>query len=797
MEKRDFPPSPWPGKKFVKAVGPKGAKIVVIGEAPGEQENEAGVPFHNDRGAGRMLDICLRYAGLTRDDCYITNVIKYQPPGNDIKTAAALRYIEQSTPHLIREIQALNPTVVVPLGNVALRALGIDHPITRARGAIIPSSYGKIIPTFHPAYYMRQMQTLEVGKRDWAKIARHSKHYSYITYSENFNINPSVLDIEMLARSITTLSKTQKVWIGVDIETPYIVYSPLDLPMKTLAIATSETTATVIPFITQSGEHYFSDVELCRVFHALGEIFENPNVVKMLHNSLFDVSVISNHGIPFRGPIFDTMIAHWLIYEPASHSLESLVSWYSDYQPWKLEAGRSDKEFREYNARDTTVLHMVRKAVKEDLQANKQDIPFQIYSNNVLPTVSMMIRGLPMSETHYQQVKARLEADIEMLKNDLVLISGDENFNPASSDHVRELLFTQKKMRSAVKTKRGKLSTSEDVLKRLKLRYINKPEEELIDLLLNYRDLSQKYKMFIKNLWFGADGRVHAQFKMTSTKTGRFISENPNVMNLPKRADPEGYIRRMYRTTEDRVLIAADWSQLELMIFAEIAEDTIWQEAFREGKDVHILNGKTLIGDSYDNSDGIRTFIKNFIYGLIYGSEGAEVEKLIPQHLIGKISVQSVMQQLLKLHPAVFKYFQKIEDQVTKKHFVTNAFGLKRWFFGKPSKADIRSAINHPIQSTAALIMHDKMPRIEELASQYGSMLLPTVPSSGLVLQLHDEYVVEVDREHLNPVAQGMKEIMEEVVYTPLGYEFHLKAEVKFGPSLSSKESTAWQKIMA
>lgn len=796
MEKRDFPPSPWPGKRFVGGEGPKGAKILILGEAPGEVENETGKPFSNARGAGRFLDTCLRYAKIDRSDCYITNVIKYQPPGNDIKRADSQRYIQQSLPHLYKEIKSQSPVVIVPVGNVALQALGIPHAISRARGSIIPTSFGKVIPTFHPAYYSRQIHMLEVGKRDWVKIARHTKTYNFPQFLENFNINPSVSDVELFARSVTITTQKQPVKLGIDIETPYIVYSPLDLPIKTISLASSENTALVIPFIDQSGRQCFNDGDMARIFLALSEILENPRVIKMFHNALFDVTVIKNHGIPVKEPIFDSMIGHFLIYEPAPHSLEHLVSWYSDYEPWKLEAGRSDKEFREYNARDTVVLHMIHGPLTEDIKANGQEIPFNILTKNIMPTVDMMLRGLPISKDQYNQVKLMLEAELEMTKSQLQDMAEDPNFNPDSPNQVRDFLFKKLKMRSQVRGKGGKLSTSEDVLKRLQIRYAGKsPEEDIVTALLKFRKLGQQYKMFIKNLWFGMDGRIHSSFKMTSTKTVRFASDNPNVMNLPKRADSEGYIRKMYRTTDDRILVAADWSQLELMIFAEIAEDEIWQKAFREGKDVHILNGEMLIGPTYDNSDAIRTFIKNFIYGLIYGSEGSEVEKLIPSHLIGKISVQNVMQRLLKVHPAVFRYFNRIETEVERRHYVVNAYGVKRWFFGKPSKADIRSAINHPIQSTAALIMHEKMPRIAELTQGYGTSILPTVSKDGLILQLHDEYVLEIDKNKLDPVARGLKEIMEETVYTPLGYEFNLKAEVRFGPSLSSKESTQWQLI--
>lgn len=280
--KGDFPPCPesWGNKKFVPGVGVSHADVMIIGEAPGKNENLKGMPFVG--AAGKWLNILLEGAGLNRSNCYVTNVIKYQPPGNDISTLTATQYVQKNIPYLINEIKSVRPKVIVPMGNVALHALGYSYKIGKARGAVFQSNLGKVIPTFHPAALFRQWNEMYTVQKDWAKIAKHTKTVGFPQYREDFEIYPTIEDVEMFAMFITNLVESGKqVKLGIDLET-YIAKSTLDTPIKLVGISISETRAMVIPFITQSDQYYWKTKgEALRAIKAVGTILENPRIEKI------------------------------------------------------------------------------------------------------------------------------------------------------------------------------------------------------------------------------------------------------------------------------------------------------------------------------------------------------------------------------------------------------------------------------------------------------------------------------------------------------------------------------------
>jgi len=764
--------------KYVGSDGPTDAKIFIIGEAPGAKEEKDGKPFVG--GAGSVLNSLLSRAGIDRSkDVYIANVLKCRPPNNKIDTPAAHKAIQCCTPKLTEELKRVKANVVVPMGNTALGALGYsDYRITHARGYIFPSDFGKVIPTFHPAYIMRQQHEFYTAWMDWLKIERHSKVRAIPSIMERFRVTPKILDIEMFVLQVfNRLELGEDITLAVDLET--FEGNPMDIPIKTVGLAINNTHALVIPFITQSGNEYWqSHDEKIRAIMAIGKLLENPRITKMCHNALFDVLVLMNHGFTIEGPIFDTMLAQYLLYHPSAHSLEYLVSVYTEYPPWKLEKGSDDISFREYNARDCVVLHMMKHDLERDLKDNGAEYVFNILMNVIKPTCQMMLNGIPVDMTRVLAVKTRLESELQSLALGIHAHAGVE-FNINSSKQLADVLFKKLKFVSGVKTKSGSLSTAEDVIKKVSLRY---PQHPLPDMILEYKNKQKQLSTYIINLESNlhSDNRIRSSFKLHTAVTGRYTSSGPNLQNLPNRKDPGGYIRGMYRAAPGRIIIEGDYSQAELMIFAVLANDEPWLKAFANGEDVHAQNMVDMIGN-YDPKH--RTFIKNFVYGLIYGSEGGEIEKVAPKELMKSISVRGMLDNLQATHPAIFQYREKIERQITDHKYVTNAFGRKRWYTNKPTKADIRSAVNFPIQSTAADIMHLKTLKIAEVLEHMDL----------LILQLHDAYYIETFAGRRDIVAPRMKHVMEEPVHAPTGYEFNLKVEIEYGPSLSGKEMTKWQ----
>ena len=765
-------------ERYVGPEGPHDPKICLIGEAPGEQEQKQGRPFVG--GAGKVLGMLLRDAGIVREEVYITNVLKCRPPNNNISSPIAVKAMLCCIPRLIEELRTVKATVVVPTGNTPLSALGFSRfKITRIRGAIVPSQIGKIIPTFHPAYIMRQWHEFYTGVQDWRKIKRHSVNGNVPYIDEKFQINPTIIDVEMYAEQLFNRANMgEDINLAIDLET--YVGNQLRIPIKTVGMAINKTHAIVVPFITQAGNDYWkTEDEAIRAWTAIGKILEHPSITKVMHNALFDACVLMNHGFTINGKIIDTMIAQYLLYHPSAHSLEYLVSIYADYPPWKLLEGKGDEEFRKYNARDCVVLQMILPQILEEVRDNGVNHLLDILMGTIIPTCRMMLNGIPVSREHAKIAGADVLRQIDDQVSILQAYAGDD-FNPNSPKQLAKYLFEDLGLKSGVKTKSGKKSTEEDVIKRLSLRY---PDNAFLDTMLDYRKKQKQYSTYIGKLDenIHADNRVRSTFKLHTAVTGRYASSDPNNQNLPNRADPQGVIRGMYRAEPGNVIIAGDYSQMELMIFATLANDMPWLQAFKNGEDVHRNNMIDMIG-YYDEK--YRTFIKNFVFGLIYGSQGAEIEKVAPKELIAQISIKGMLHNLQSTHPAIFAYRKSIEETIAKVKYITNAFGRRRYYPSKPTNADIRSAVNFPIQSTAADIMHSRTPMLDEALEW---------PLDKWILQLHDANYVETSERRLDKVALQMKQAMEETVYTPKGYSFDLKVDIEYGPSLSGKEMTEWQ----
>ena len=768
---------PYKGFPCVEPSGPHDAQIAVLGEAPGEEEERLGAPFIGK--AGNTLDKILRAATVNRPELYIDNVLSCRPPGNRINTKDARTAIGLCGPKAIERIRRVRPNVIVPLGNTALRLLGYDYKITSARGYVMSTSIGKIIPTFHPSYIQRgQWEKFHTVVKDWQKIKRHSQFPMIPSYPEDFLVTPNVVDVEWFVNQIMQrVIRGEHVEIGVDIET-YVVDQKLTTPIKTIAIATSASEAIVVPFITQSGNFYWPSPEYAaRAVMALARLFESPSITKLVMNGMFDFPILMNMGFDIVGPVYDVEIGQYLVYHLSPHSLEYIVSTYTDYQPWKLQKASDDKGFRTYNARDACVLFMVKPALEEDINDNGVRIIFNNSMEAMLPICQMVLNGIHIDTDRLRVVKTRLEIDVKRLNAELEELSGTPGLNPNSGPQLAEVLFKKMKLRSDIKTKKGgKLSTAKEVLNRLWVRY---PDNKFIDKLLDYRRVKTQLSNYASP-YIHEDGRIHTEFKMHTAVTGRLTTSNPNLHGLPKREDPQGYIRGMYTPDPGRVFIEWDYIQAELVIFAILSNDEEWLTAFKEDIDIHRLNMIALLG-YYDEK--YRTFIKNFIFGFIYGSHGAEIKKAAPKELIQKISVEQMLANLFAAHPSFANYRTAIESDMDIKHCVKNPFGRTRYYVGKPTQRDIRSAINFPVQSTVLDIMHIKIAEINEVIEW---------PSDKLILQWHDAMYVETIKSRTDVLARQVKRIMETPVDAPNGMRFPLKVSVKVGSSLSRKDVKEW-----
>jgi DNA polymerase-1 len=762
---------PYFNKPFVPAEGRPDSPIIIIGEAPGAQEERTGRPFVG--GAGQLLEKQMASVGIFRDQVYITNTIKCRPDGNDISSAQAQRAIQCCNTILQDELKHAKARVVVPLGNTALRALGISYPISKARGVVFPTTYGKVIPTWHPAYTMRQFQEYITGVYDWQKIKRHLDNPTIVYPREIFSLNPNLASLEAFVNDVVAKADAGILTeVGIDLETFETDHILLN-PIKLVGIGINEGEAFVVPFITQAGNYYWqSDVEAAQALMQIARILEHPKLTKMFHNALFDVPVLMNHGIPVCGPIYDTMLAQFCVYNESQLSLAYLASIRTDYPPWKLLIGYTELEYRTYNARDCVVLHMLKPSLDEDLRSNGVEYVFRNLMNVIVPTSQMMLNGIHIDKTLQESVKETFSEKLALMTHELVLMSGRPDFNPRSSRQLQQVLFKDMKFKSSVHTATGELATGKDVINRLAVRY---PDNEFLKLLLEYRSFEKLFSTYSDPFVF-EDGRVRTQFKLT-LDTGRYGSSNPNLQNLPAdRGDSNGFIKRMYAAPLGKIIVSADFSQAELITIALIAQDEEWLDCFAREDDIHRLNGIALTGEY---NEKYRTFYKNFIFGFNYGSEGSEIEKVAPKDLIAVLSIPQMIANFQAKHPRLYEYREDVYRQVRETKRVRNLFGRTRFFVGEVTKAQLRSAINYPIQSTVADIMHEKFGALSRELD---------FTEHKPILQLHDALYFEVAEKNVDMVGRVLKEVMEEVTHTPAGVDISLRVKLEAGSNLKDME---------
>jgi uracil-DNA glycosylase len=514
-----------PFKDF-KYVGPEGdirSQLIIIGEAPGRQEEEVGRPFVG--GAGKMLDGLLLSAGIQRSQAYITNVLKCRPPYNEIKGNDSFIALRCCTPKLHEELQRTNARVIVPMGNTAIQALGINYTITQARGTVFPTSYGKIIPTWHPAYILRQYQEYVTSIYDWRKIVRHLKDPTIPQHTEHFILNPTIKMIEQfVADVLERVEKGLLTEIALDLETG-IADNILKNPIKMIGFATSEEDAIVIPFRTQAGCWNWPTIaENIYVIELIARILENPKLTKIVQNSLFDIPILMEHGWEVKGPIYDTMLARYLIYNLSPLNLGYLVSLYCDFPAWKLTIGQTDMEYRAYNARDNIVLKMLKPFLDEDMHANGVTQSFNNWMKAIIPISKMMLNGIGTDRFS--------DSIIELKQKQFVLLEsmrtacGNKKFNPTSPKQLKDVLFHTMMLKSSVHTDSGDLSTSKKVIDKLIAR---NPDNEFLKQLSSYQNISSVIKEL--ETIIPIENRIYPgyRFNVNSTFPG-FLNDESDII---------------------------------------------------------------------------------------------------------------------------------------------------------------------------------------------------------------------------------------------------------------------------
>lgn len=574
----------------------------------------------------------------------------------------------------------------------------------------------------------------------------------------------TVLDIASLQQWVSRLESSEV--FAFDTETTSLNYMQARIVGVSVAVEAGK--AAYIPF----GHDYMgvpAQLTETEVLGALKPLLENPHLKKVGQNLKYDRSVLLNHGIQLKGIAFDTMLESYVLDSIATrHDMDSLAERYLQQQTIHFEdiAGKGAKqltfnqikleEAAPYAAEDADVtlrLHQVLWPQLEaipDLKRVLTDIEVPL-----VPILSDIERaGALVDANLLGHMSIELAGRLDALEKQAFELAG-EPFNLSSPKQLGTILFEKQALPVLKKTPKGAPSTAEEVLQELALDY------PLPQVIMEHRGLSKLKSTYTDKLPKMIDpgtGRIHTSYHQAVTATGRLSSSDPNLQNIPIRMDEGRRIRQAFIAPPGYTLMAADYSQIELRIMAHLSGDAGLQRAFTEGLDVHRATAAEVFGVALDQvTSEQRRSAKAINFGLIYGMSAFGLAK---QLRVGRYEAQDYINLYFQRYPGVQQYMEETRTQAAEQGYVETLAGRRLYLpeirssNGMRRQAAERTAINAPMQGSAADII--KLAMISVSKWLHASEL-----DARIIMQVHDELVLEVAKDMEDTVEAGLRSRME------------------------------------
>ena len=592
---------------------------------------------------------------------------------------------------------------------------------------------------------------------------------------DSLNCNYQLIDTEEKRREIIQKLLTSKI-LSLDTETTGT--EPMDAELVGMSFSIAENEAFYVP--VPAGQE-----EALKIVNEFRPVFENENSLKVGQNIKYDMIVLKNYGAEVKGPLFDTMIAHYVLQPELRHGMDYLAEIYLHYQTIHIDEligpkGKNQKNMRDldpkdvyrYACEDADVTLKLKNVLEEELKKNDAERLFYDIEMPLVPVlVNIERNGVLLDTEALKQSSAHFTAQMENIEKEIYELAG-ETFNIASPKQVGEVLFDKLKIvEKAKKTKTGQYVTSEEVLESLRHKH------PVVEKILEHRGLKKLLGTYIDALPLLINprtGRVHTSFNQTVTATGRLSSSNPNLQNIPIRDENGKEIRKAFIPDEGCLFFSADYSQIELRIMAHLSEDKNMIDAFLSNHDIHAATAAKIYKiDLNDVGSDMRRKAKTANFGIIYG---ISVFGLAERMNVDRKEAKELIDGYFETYPGVKAYMDKSIQVAQEKGYVETIFHRKRFLPDINSRNAVvrgyaeRNAINAPIQGSAADIIKVAMARIYQRFQAEGIQ-------AKMILQVHDELNFSV------PVNE--KERVEEIVIEEMekAYRMHvpLKADCGWG----------------
>ena len=593
---------------------------------------------------------------------------------------------------------------------------------------------------------------------DGADLFENSSFETLKTTAHNYKLVENQEDLEKLRDYFLT----NKI-LSLDTETTST--SAIDAELVGLSFAVKEFEAFYVP-IPPKRE---AAVQIVNIFK---EVYENEKILKIGQNLKYDLEVLRNYDIHLAGPMWDTMIAHYLIQPELRHNMDYMAEIYLNYKTIHIDEligprGKNQKSMRdlspaevyEYAAEDADITLRLKNKLEPELKKFDCDKLFYEIEMPLMPVLAEMeMNGVCLDTVSLAETSKQFTNRMNEIEARIYELAG-ETFNIASPKQVGEILFEKLKIvEKAKKTKTGQYVTSEEVLQQLRNKH------EIVADILEHRGLKKLIGTYIDalpKLINPTTGHIHTSFNQTITATGRLSSSDPNLQNIPIRGEDGKEIRKAFIPEPGCLFFSADYSQIELRVMAHLSQDPHMIEVFREGKDLHAATAANIYKkDITKVTRDERTKSKRANFGIIYG---ITVFGLAERLDISRDEAKMLIDGFFTTFPEVHDYMEKSKEVAREKGYVTTLFGRRRYLPDINShNATVRgfaerNAINAPIQGTAADIIKVAMIRIHNRFKTEGIR-------SKMILQVHDELNFSVYPEEKERVEKIVLEEMQQAI---------------------------------
>lgn len=766
--------------------GPRDAKIILVGEAPGANEGP-GRPFVGY--AGDMLTNMLGRAGIQRHECFITNLCHIKPPGNDFewfyKAANQGHYI-RGVLQLKSDIESIKPNLVVALGAHPLRALTNRRSISDWRGSILESTLikgQKVIGTYHPAAILRIWDYKAIAEFDLKRCAEEAKYPELNLPKREFFLNPSADVAEPIVRQMELAD-----WLAVDIETAQTESGQINITC--IGFSDRWDRALVLAFDSPQNQHFAR----CLLSSPSKKILQNGNI--------FDVPVLRSHGYEVRNYAWDTMLGHHSLFPESAGGEDEMSRMEGKKKQAALRKGlafqtsiytrepryKDDGKmwhvtgdlqmFWRYNALDAAVTREIKDVQERELAEFGTLHVLEHEMALTEPLMEMTRTGILIDQSVRESLKEKILLEVSRLQAFLDGGAGG-SINAASSKQVQELMYGKLGLPPKRNKKTGNPTANKDAINELAAKYHH-------PLLLTILKIRQRRKMVetYLNAPIDADGRMRCSWDVTGTRSGRLSSRaslsgsGTNLQNIPTE------MREMFIADPGCIFVTRDFSQAEARVVAALANDEYLLELFADPtRDVHKETAAAIYGIPVGDVTPVQRYTaKRVRHAVNYGMDAGRFVEVVNEDAeetgvrIDLATARRVINGFFLMHPNhKTVYWAGIERELRATRTLNTAFGRKRTFYGRMDDKLTREAYSYPPQSSVGDLCCKALVRIwNEVQLGHPEWKVQ------LLLNVHDSIMVQCPKPFMFLVAEAMDHCMD-IPMVVNGHTVRIPTDVKVG----------------